>query len=64
MCVCMCESHLHTLAQVLPLVPHTEIWVVPQNWPLLKTHTHTCMEKQKHTHAWKQAHTRSAGSVF
>lgn len=62
MCVCMRESHLHTLAQLLPLVPHTEIWVVPQNWPLLKTHTHThmhgntethtCMETSTHTERW------------
>lgn len=48
--MCVCESHLHTLARVLARVPHNEIWVVPQNWVLLKTHTHTYM--RGNTHAW------------
>ncbi len=51
---CMCESHLHTLARVLArvvaLVQHTEIWVVPQNWALLKAHTHTHMRGNTRTH--------------
>lgn len=47
----MCESHLHTLAlaRVLALVQHTEIWVVPQKWALLKTHTHMRGNTRTHT---------------
>lgn len=48
--MCVFESHLHTLAHFLALVPHTEIWVAPQNWALLKTHTHAW--KHTETHAW------------